>query len=62
MSNIRQFVDQLAAGDSSAAKETLEGVLGNKSFEALDAYKKEIASSIFKTGDESESVDNSETV
>ena len=46
----RQFIDQLAAGDSSAAKETLENLLSAKAFESLDAYKKDIASSIFKIG------------
>ena len=43
----RQFIDQLAAGESAAAKETLENLISNKAFEALDDYKKQIASSIF---------------
>ena len=43
----RQFIDQLAAGESSAAKETLENVLSSRSFEALDVYKKNIASNLF---------------
>lgn len=43
----RQFIDQLASGDSSAAKETLENLLSAKAFESLDAYKKQMASSIF---------------
>ena len=47
MSDTRQFIDQLASGEASAAKDTFETLLSNKSFEALDAYKKEIASSIF---------------
>ena len=43
----RQFIDQLAAGESAAAKETLENLISNKAFEALDEYKKQIASGIF---------------
>ena len=43
----RQFIDQLAAGESALAKETLENIISSKAFEALDAYKKEIAVGIF---------------
>ncbi len=50
----RQFIDQLAAGDSATAKETLENLLSAKAFESLDAYKKEIASSIFTGKTETE--------
>jgi hypothetical protein len=47
MSQTRQFIDQLASGESSAAKESLENMISSKAFEALDVYKKEMASSIF---------------
>lgn len=43
----RQFIDQLASGESAAAKETLENVLSARSFEALDDFKKQIAGRIF---------------
>lgn len=43
----RQFIDQLASGESSSAKDTLENVLSGKAFEALESYKKEMASGIF---------------
>jgi hypothetical protein len=43
----RQFIDLLAAGENAAAKETLENALSSKAFEALDDYKKQIASGIF---------------
>lgn len=46
----RQFIDLLAAGESAAAKETLENLISNKAFEALDVYKKEMASGIFNGG------------
>jgi hypothetical protein len=47
MTQSRQFIDHLAAGDSSAAKETIENALSTRAFEALDAHKKQLASSIF---------------
>jgi hypothetical protein len=47
MTSTRQFIDQIAAGEASAAKDTFETMLSTKAFEALDAYKKEIASGIF---------------
>ena len=55
----RQFIDLLAAGESAAAKETLENVLSAKAFEALDVYKKEMASDIFNGG-KTESEEQSE--
>jgi hypothetical protein len=52
MEQIKKFIDQLAAGETSAAKETIETELSSRAFEALDSYKKQIASSIF--GDKQE--------
>lgn len=57
--NIRQFIDQLAAGDAAEAKETLENELSAKSFTALDEYKKEIAKTIFG-GEEEETQSETE--
>ena len=45
--NIRQFIDQLASGSNSEAKETLENELASRAFSSLDEYKKELAGSIF---------------
>ena len=58
MSQVRQFIDQLAAGESSAAKESLENILSGKAFESLDLYKKEIASSIFGGIEEAKECDD----
>jgi hypothetical protein len=52
--NIRQFIDQLAAGQAAEAKDTLENDLAARSFAALDEYKKEIAQSIFGGNQETE--------
>ena len=66
MSQTRQFIDQLAAGESSAAKESLENMISTKAFEALDSYKKEMASSIFggqkETTEAQSSEDNTQEV
>jgi acetyl-CoA carboxylase beta subunit len=51
---IRQFIDQLAAGQAAEAKDTLENELAARSFGALDEYKKEIAQSIFGGNQETE--------
>lgn len=51
---IRQFIDQLAAGENVEAKDTLENALASKSFDALDVYKKQIAQSIFGNKEESQ--------
>jgi hypothetical protein len=52
--NIRQFIDQLAAGQAAEAKDTLENELAARSFAALDEYKKEIAQGIFGGKEEQE--------
>ena len=45
------FLNQVAAGDALAAKETLNDLLSAKAFEALDAKKIELSQSVF-TGKE----------
>lgn len=47
MSYSRQFVDQVASGESSDAKETIENALSAMAFEALETRKQEIASTMF---------------
>lgn len=60
MSQVRQFIDQIAAGHSADAKESLENILSGKAFESLDMYKKEIASSIFGGIEEAKECDTEE--
>jgi hypothetical protein len=52
MSQIKDFIEQLAAGDNVAAKESINNALSTKAFESLDAFKKEIASTLFNNGQE----------
>jgi len=42
-----QFIDQLSAGNSAEAKETLNNLLSTRAFESLDAKKVELARNIF---------------
>lgn len=60
MTSTRQFIDQLASGEASAAKDTFETILSSKAFESLDSYKKEIASSIFGGNQVEENQETSE--
>lgn len=47
MTDIVDFVNQIAAAQSADAKDTLNNILSQKATEALDGKKQEIASSIF---------------
>ena len=41
------FINQIATGDALGAKETMSDMLSAKAFEALDARKQELASTLF---------------
>ena len=41
------FIDQLASGQSSEAKDTLADMLSARAFEALDARKQDLAATLF---------------
>jgi ribosomal protein L29 len=45
--NIQEIINQIAAGDSAAAKEGIENVLSAKAFDALQGRKQEIATTLF---------------
>ena len=45
--DIQTVINNIAAGDNVAAKEGLENVLSAKAFDALQARKQEIASTLF---------------
>lgn len=54
MENVRNFVDLVALSDNIAAKEELDKILSQKSFDALDERKQQIAGAIFGTTEEPE--------
>ena len=44
---IQEIINQIAAGDSAAAKEGIENVLSAKAFNALQSRKQEMAATLF---------------
>jgi hypothetical protein len=47
MTTTSTFIDQLASGQSSEAKETLADLLSARAFEALDTRKQELGATLF---------------
>jgi hypothetical protein len=47
MTEVRNFIDLVAAGNNADAKEALSELLSARAFESLDDKKKEMASSLF---------------
>jgi len=43
----RDFIDQIIKGENAEAQETLNDVLSNLAFDAIEQRKKEIASTLF---------------
>jgi len=58
MENVRNFIDLVSLGDNVAAKEELDKILSQKSFDALDSRKQNIAGAIFGTTEEPEGVED----
>lgn len=54
MENVRNFVDFVALGDNIAAREELDKILSQKSFDVLESRKQQIAGAIFGTTEEPE--------
>lgn len=61
MDHIRQFIDNLAAGNNAEAKESIENAISVKAFDALDAYKKQIANGVFNGNSQEETVEVQDT-
>jgi ClpP class serine protease len=47
MEQVRNFIDLVAQGQNAEAKESLDELLSARAFEALDAKKQEIGSTLF---------------
>ena len=60
--DIQNFINNIAAGDNAEAKDTLDGILSAKAFDALQSHKQELATAIFggKEGSEEDSEEVSE--
>ena len=57
--DIKDVINNIAAGDNIAAKEGIENVLSAKAFDALQSRKQEIATTLFG-GKEQESEENAD--
>jgi hypothetical protein len=57
--DIKDIINNIAAGDNISAKEGIENVLSAKAFDALQGRKQEIASTLFG-GQEQESEENTD--
>ena len=55
------FIQNVAAGEASQAKELLNDLLSARAFEALDAKKQEIAKSLYNNGEDIEVQDTADT-
>jgi hypothetical protein len=51
-----EFIDQLAAGNASDAKDMLSDMLSARAFEALEGRKVELAKNIFNGNEQSQEV------
>jgi ribosomal protein L31E len=58
--DIKQFIQQSLEGKAVQAKETLNDLLSNRAFEALDAKKRNIASTLYGDGEDTEVQDTEE--
>ena len=52
--DIQNFISNIAAGDNAEAKDTLDGILSAKAFDALQSHKQELAKAIFGGNEEDE--------
>ena len=55
------FIQNVAAGEASQAKELLNDLLSARAFEALDTKKQEIAKSLYSNGEDIEVQDTADT-
>jgi len=47
MNQTRQFIDMIGSGDNVSAKELVDSILSAKAFEALEAKKQDLATTLF---------------
>jgi hypothetical protein len=62
--DIQDIINNIAAGENVAAKESIENALSAKAFDALQSRKQEIASTLFggQNQESQEVTDNEEAV
>jgi DNA polymerase III alpha subunit len=55
MEQVRNFIDLVAQGNNIDAKSTLEDLISSRAFDSLEAKKREMASSLFSSGEQTDS-------
>jgi hypothetical protein len=55
--DIQNFINNIAAGENAEAKDTLDGILSAKAFDALQAHKKDLATTMFGGEENGEEVE-----
>ena len=58
--NAQDFINSVATGNSSEAKETLTDLLSSRAFDALSSRKIEIAQTLFNDKEEEQQEDDTE--
>jgi hypothetical protein len=59
--DVQKFIQSVASGNASEAKDILNDVLSARAFEALDVKKQEIAKAIYSNGEDIEVQDTADT-
>ena len=57
----KTFIDKVASGEASEAKDLINDLLSSRAFEALDAKKIEIAQSLYSDGEDIEVQNTADT-
>ena len=55
MEQIRNFIDLVAQGNNIDAKSALEDLISSRAFDSLESKKREMASSLFSSGEQTDS-------
>jgi len=59
--NTQEFIQKVAAGEASEAKDILNDILSSRAFETLDEKKQQIAQSLYSNGEDIEVQDTADT-
>jgi hypothetical protein len=55
MEQVRNFIDLVAQGNNIDAKSTLEDLISSRAFDSLESKKREMASSLFSSDEQTDS-------
>jgi DNA polymerase III alpha subunit len=55
MEQVRNFIDLVAQGNNIDAKSALEDLISSRAFDSLESKKREMASSLFSSGEQTDS-------